>query len=83
MQPVAARARASAAEALADGDHRLYWDGQWIAGPVYARERLGPGHQIAGPAVIEQEDSTTLVHPRIRAPAWIPTSTSILEREEG
>jgi N-methylhydantoinase A len=60
-------APAPAADALADGDHRLYWDGQWIGGPVYARERLGPGHQIAGPAVIEQEDSTTLVHPRFVA----------------
>jgi N-methylhydantoinase A len=49
--------------AIVDGGHRLYWDGEWTTGAVYSRERLGPGHRIAGPAVIEQEDSTTLVHP--------------------
>lgn len=31
--------------------------------PIYDREKLGPGHRIAGPAVIDQMDSTTLVLP--------------------
>ena len=31
--------------------------------PVYDRARLGPGRRLAGPAVIEQFDSTTLVYP--------------------
>lgn len=31
--------------------------------PVYDRERLGPGHRIAGPAIVEQMDATTLVLP--------------------
>jgi N-methylhydantoinase A len=53
--------------AVRTADHRIYWDGGWVEGPVYDRERLGPGHEIAGPAVIEQEDSTTLVHPGYRA----------------
>ena len=60
------RRRHPVEDAVVDGDHTVYWDGGWIAGPVYARERLGPGHRIAGPAVIEQEDSTTLVHPGLR-----------------
>jgi N-methylhydantoinase A len=30
---------------------------------VYDRERLGPGHRLAGPAVIEQMDATTLLLP--------------------
>jgi N-methylhydantoinase A len=30
---------------------------------VYDRERLGPGHTVRGPAVIEQMDATTLVLP--------------------
>jgi N-methylhydantoinase A len=34
---------------------------------VYDREKLGPGHRIAGPAVIEQMDATTLVLPGQRA----------------
>jgi N-methylhydantoinase A len=31
--------------------------------PVYDRARLGAGHRVAGPAVIEQFDSTTLLAP--------------------
>jgi len=53
----------SSQDALVDGEHRMFWDGDWVRAPIYARERLGPGHAVAGPAVIEQEDSTTLVHP--------------------
>src|SRR5438034_1021929 len=30
---------------------------------IYARERLEPGHKISGPAVIEQLDTTTVIHP--------------------
>jgi N-methylhydantoinase A len=31
--------------------------------PIYDRESLGPGARLVGPAVVEQMDSTTLVHP--------------------
>ncbi|WP_248311585.1 hydantoinase/oxoprolinase family protein [Bosea sp. ASV33] len=31
--------------------------------PIYDREKLGPGHKVAGPAIIDQMDSTTLVLP--------------------
>ncbi len=31
--------------------------------PVYDRLRLGPGHRIEGPAIVEQMDATTLVLP--------------------
>ncbi|SEF15096.1 N-methylhydantoinase A [Rhizobiales bacterium GAS191] len=31
--------------------------------PIYDRERLGSGHHIAGPAILDQMDSTTLVLP--------------------
>jgi N-methylhydantoinase A len=37
--------------------------GGFVACPVYDRERLGPGHRIAGPAVIEQMDATTVLLP--------------------
>ena len=35
--------------------------GGFVDCPVYDRERLGPGHRIAGPAIVEQMDSTTLI----------------------
>jgi N-methylhydantoinase A len=53
----------SVAEALSKPDHRIYWDGAWIHAPIYRRDALRPGHQFLGPAIVEQEDSTTLVHP--------------------
>ena len=35
--------------------------------PIYDRNRLEPGHELAGPAVVEQMDTTTVVHPEQRA----------------
>lgn len=37
------------------------------AARLYQREALLPGHEIAGPAVVEQLDATTLVYPGDRA----------------
>lgn len=34
---------------------------------IYSRELLEPGHKIAGPAVIEQMDTTTVIHPEQEA----------------
>jgi N-methylhydantoinase A len=41
----------------------VYFDGSWVPTPVYEREGLGSGDLVAGPAVVEQFDSTTLVPP--------------------
>jgi N-methylhydantoinase A len=35
----------------------------FVACPVYDRERLGPGHRLAGPALVDQMDATTLLLP--------------------
>ena len=35
--------------------------------PVYDRRRLAAGLVIPGPAIVEQFDSTTLIHPGQRA----------------
>ncbi|MEK7848430.1 MAG: hydantoinase/oxoprolinase family protein, partial [Chloroflexota bacterium] len=35
--------------------------------PIYERSRLGAGDEIAGPAIVEQMDSTTVVYPGQRA----------------
>jgi N-methylhydantoinase A len=37
--------------------------GIWHDAPIYHRDDLRPGHSFAGPAVIEQSDTTTLVEP--------------------
>jgi N-methylhydantoinase A len=44
------------------GSRRAYFDG-WIDCPVYAREELGHGNRLAGPTIIEQVDSTIVIHP--------------------
>jgi N-methylhydantoinase A len=35
----------------------------FAATPIYRRDRLRPGHRIAGPAVVEQMDATTVILP--------------------
>ena len=35
----------------------------FVTTPVYRRERLLAGHVLAGPAIVEQMDSTTVVLP--------------------
>jgi N-methylhydantoinase A len=53
------------AEAAITG-HREVWlpeTGGFTDCPIYDRARLGPGHAVAGPAIIDQMDSTTLVLP--------------------
>ena len=37
--------------------------GGFVECPIYDRYRLGPGHAVEGPAVVEEIDSTTVIHP--------------------
>lgn len=58
----------AAAGQIADallGTRRTYLPeaGGWVDCPIYDRALLGPGHRCAGPAIVEQMDSTTLVLP--------------------
>ncbi len=41
--------------------------GGYVDCPIYDRYRLGPGHTVEGPAVVEEVDSTTVIHPGYRA----------------
>ncbi len=52
-------------EAPEDWPHRDIWFGSGAAEPaqVVWRDQLAPGAELAGPAVIEQADATTLVWP--------------------
>jgi N-methylhydantoinase A len=40
---------------------------QSVDTPIYERSVLGTGAQIIGPAIVEQLDSTTVIHPKTRA----------------
>ncbi|MFQ5774225.1 MAG: hydantoinase B/oxoprolinase family protein [Kiloniellaceae bacterium] len=46
---------------------RMYAGGAWRATPVYLRERLVPGDEIDGPAIVIEPTSTTVVEPGWRA----------------
>jgi N-methylhydantoinase A len=65
--PVLARLSAAlsadAADALVDPTHLAYFDGQLRPTPIYQRDRLLAGHQLTGPAIIVEMDSTTLIEP--------------------
>ena len=46
---------------------RVWLEGAWRETPVYARDDLGAGDAIDGPAIVTQLDTTTLVAPGWRA----------------
>ena len=47
------------------GERRVHFQevGRYLPTPIYERDRLVAGNRIAGPAVVEQADSTTIVPP--------------------
>jgi N-methylhydantoinase A len=51
------------------GERRVFFGKEHgtLATQVYARDRLEPGHKIAGPAIVEQLDTTTLIQPEQQA----------------
>jgi N-methylhydantoinase A len=45
------------------GERPIFRSGKWVSAGVYDRRTLGAGDQIAGPAIIEQDDTTTVLLP--------------------
>jgi N-methylhydantoinase A len=41
----------------------VYFDGEWTETPIYVREKLRPGNNIPGPAIVVQVDTTTVIEP--------------------
>lgn len=45
------------------GREQVYFRGQWADTPIYARSQLRSGNVIEGPAIVIQDDSTTVIEP--------------------
>jgi N-methylhydantoinase A len=60
-----ARAATSDPKAACAGERPAYFDetGGFVPTPLYRRERLLAGHVIAGPAIVDQMDATTVILP--------------------
>jgi N-methylhydantoinase A len=67
--PVLPRAAGPDAGAARTSERNVYFQeaGGFVPTPVYRRERLRSGHHIAGPAIVEQMDCTTVILPGQRA----------------
>ena len=59
-------AAAGDATAAAIGTRRVFFD-DWSEATIYDRARLGAGHRIFGPAVVQEFGSTVPVHPGFTA----------------
>jgi N-methylhydantoinase A len=51
------------------GDRKVFFGTEHgtLVTQIYNRERLEPGHRMHGPAIVEQLDTTTVIHPEQEA----------------
>lgn len=55
-----------AAAALVPSAHRdVLFAGAWVSTPIYRREQLAGGAAFPGPAIVEQDDGTTVLDPDV------------------
>jgi N-methylhydantoinase A len=66
LKALAPQHAGSAGDALT-GRRPVWFDGAWHDAAIYARLDLPVGAEIAGPAILEQPDATTLVDPDLKA----------------
>ncbi|MSP67257.1 MAG: hydantoinase/oxoprolinase family protein [Alphaproteobacteria bacterium] len=63
-RPEPPRAAGATAKPAPVSNRPVYFDADTaVSAAIYDRRALAPGHQVSGPAVIEQLDATTLVYP--------------------
>ena len=62
-----ASCRAATLAAARTGTRPMYAGGAWCRAAVFTREALPLGAEIAGPAIVEQIDATTIIEPGARA----------------
>lgn len=66
--PTPLTAAASEVETAIAGRREVWFAATgFVETPVFDRAKLGPGHRFAGPAIVEQTDSTTVVPPNASA----------------
>jgi len=53
-------------DASATRNEQVYFDGGWMETPIYDRSKFRPGNMVAGPAVVVQDDTTTIIEPDFR-----------------
>jgi N-methylhydantoinase A len=59
-----ARGGPTAPRSAATGERRVFFAGRgWTKCPTYRREALKAGNRIAGPALVEEHASTTVLEP--------------------
>jgi N-methylhydantoinase A len=65
VPPRLSRAASPDADEAQVGERPVYFEevGDFTPTPIYRRERLRAGHRVAGPAVVEQMDATTVILP--------------------
>ena len=63
---LAPAARDGSLHAAVIGERRAYFDG-FVPTAIYERARLPPGARLAGPAIVEQPDTTTVIPPGVVA----------------
>ncbi|MBA2344590.1 MAG: hydantoinase/oxoprolinase family protein [Rubrobacter sp.] len=47
-------------------EDRVYFGGEWLDTPIHYRGKLRPGDNVDGPAVVVQDDTTTVIEPGYR-----------------
>jgi N-methylhydantoinase A len=62
----AARATGTLAEAQV-GERPAYFGSRFVPTAIYERARLPLGARLAGPAIVEQADTTTVIPPGVAA----------------
>ncbi|MEB3779344.1 MAG: hydantoinase/oxoprolinase family protein [Desulfurococcales archaeon] len=64
VKPMLPKSKPRRVEARPYGYREVYFgDEGWINTPIYKRERLRPGENLRGPAIVEGSDSTIVVTP--------------------
>ncbi|HWP65874.1 MAG TPA: hydantoinase/oxoprolinase family protein [Candidatus Limnocylindria bacterium] len=66
-KPALPRPRRSRKPPVRVGKRAAFFRGRFVATPIYEGPELAPGHEIAGPAIIEEPFTTIVVYPGQRA----------------